>query len=932
MQRAFDFRRAHGAARVWAKFEDTQGQTMSVAQHAADTAAMAGHLWDTFFARNIRTRVDDASGGHGRTVFVWLAALHDVGKISVDFSSQILGRPEAELVLNHQREAGFDATLPTLGRRFRHEQISHVAVRNWLRENVDGPGTPAVDGLASVLGAHHGRTPVINDLIALDSALEGEPAIWGEARHELIDVVTEQLCASDAIDAWLGRTWHLQVLVLLNAMVIVADWMASDRDAFPYRSEDLDGGRLADAIEMLGIPPGWSPQPLNVTPSELLAQRFPDLPGRPNAMQRTLVELAQSLEQPGLVILESPTGSGKTEASLAAAEVLAERFGCTGLYVALPTMASGNAMFERVRNWIDLLPDAHDQSLTLAHSKATLNDTFRGLRYSRCGDIARDQDSGSHASGRAIAAEWFVGRKRHLLANFSVGTVDQVLLAGLNAKHVTLRHLALAGKVVIIDEVHAADVVQRVFLRHVLGWLASYRVPVILMSATLPPAQRKQYLEAYAAGGAIPPTSWRDRPSTANLTTELDVAAYPRMTAWDGLIREFAVESDPRFERTVSLRQLGPDDEDLVGLLRDRLSEGGCVAVIRNTVVRAQETYEVLKASFGEDVRLMHSRFLAADRATRERDLVDLLGRQGRRPERLIVVATQVIEQSLDLDFDLMVTDLAPVDLVLQRMGRLHRHDRAREGDRPTRLKVPECWVGELPDPLSEPTLGSGSAKVYGASQLIRAAAVLWTKVGGTLDLPRDVPQLVASGYADEISAPAAWTGDLARADERAREVESEIRREIERGDLIPEAGKQRPDLVGFLNGALADGESASAGRVRDGDESVEVIVVVRTADGLRPLSHTAIGDQLLPTNEAPDNSTARVLATHTVGLPSWMTLGETGGLLLSELEAQGLAAWQASPWLRGQLILILASEAPTDIGGYVATYDDEVGLRIGRV
>ena len=179
-------------------------------------------------------------------------------------------------------------------------------------------------------------------------------------------------------------------------------------------------------------------------------------------------------------------GEGRTEAALAAAEVLATRFGCGGVVFALPTMATADAMVDRFMRWLPLAAQSA-QPFFLAHSKSPLNPTLAAMK--RMSPAIGDRDG--CGADVAVALEWLTGRKKGMLANFVVGTMDQVLFAGLRSRHLVLRHLALVGKVVVIDEVHAADVHMSVFLHDVLRWLGAYGVPIVPLSATLSPARRR---------------------------------------------------------------------------------------------------------------------------------------------------------------------------------------------------------------------------------------------------------------------------------------------------------------------------------------------------------------------------------------------------------------------------------------------------------
>uniref|UniRef100_UPI002AD3E96F CRISPR-associated helicase Cas3' n=1 Tax=Frankia sp. Cas4 TaxID=3073927 RepID=UPI002AD3E96F len=284
------------------------------------------------------------------------------------------------------------------------------------------------------------------------------------------------------------------------------------------------------------------------------------------------------------------------------------------------------------------------------------------------------------ADGTA-AAEWFLGAKRGLLAPVTVGTVDQLLHAATRTKHVMLRHAGMAGRVVVLDEVHAYDVYMAQFLFEALRWLADAGVPVVVLSATLPPVLRLRLVRSYLQG--------------ALQERDVDVAdlpvprGYPSSTAVcvTGGKRWAEVASGPSWRDPipvgVEVLAETPDfsPATVAAAVAVEVGAGGCALVVCNTVARAQDVYSALRPVFGADVMLLHARFIAAERAVRTERVVDLLGRPGRpdgaaRPPRLVVVATQVAEQSFDVDVDLLVTDLAPIDLLLQRVGRLHRHDR----------------------------------------------------------------------------------------------------------------------------------------------------------------------------------------------------------------------------------------------------------------
>ncbi|MBZ9638431.1 CRISPR-associated helicase Cas3', partial [Streptomyces sp. PSKA30] len=686
---------------------------------------------------------------------------------------------------------------------------------------------------------------------------------------------------------------------------------------------------------------------------ELFAARF-DLPSdaevRP--VQEAAVRLARTMPEPGLLVIEAPMGEGKTEAALAAAEILAARSGAGGVFFALPTMATGNAMFPRLLEWLERLPaeEGARLSVLLAHSKAALNEDFADLLRAGAQRIAavgldeddrplRPGDEGSSASAELVAHSWLRGRKKAMLSSFVAGTVDQLLFAGLKSRHLALRHLAVAGKVVIIDEAHAYDTYMSTYLDRVLSWLGAYRVPVVVLSATLPAARRRQLAEAYAGESAAGGAQGFDAVEGAE--------AYPLLTA-------VAPQSVPVLEAPsasgrgseVRLERL----EDDLGVLADRLEaelvDGGCALVVRNTVRRVLETARVLRERFGEGaVTVAHSCFIDVDRAAKDKGLLSRFGPPGKAKERPtrrhIVVASQVAEQSLDVDFDLLVSDLCPVDLLLQRMGRLHRHQRGDgQADRPPRLRTARClltgvdWAGGVPVPVR------GSVAVYGEYPLLRSAAVLLDHLDGKalpVRLPQDISPLVQGAYADGVAAPASWAEALARARQRYEDFRRDQAERAAVFRLDPVGRPGRP-LIGWVTAGVGDADDTRAGRaqVRDGRESLEVVVVQRRADGrLATVDWIEPGKAglELPEDRAPEARAAKAAAACGLRLPYQFSFPEVLDRAIAELEQFCPQAWQGkeSHWLAGELVLVLDADCQTRLAGFQLRYSDVDGLEVTR-
>ena len=780
--------------------------------------------------------------------------------------------------------------------------------------------------------------------------------VWRGVQGELLDACAESSGAGGRLAQWRGVKLPQTVQVLLSALVIVADWIASNTDLFPYEAADgsmsvAGAGRVSGAWQGLGLPGPWRPVEPRGTVAELFAGRF-DLPAgaRVRPVQEAAVRMARELPRPGLLIVEAPMGEGKTEAALAVAEVFAARCGAGGVFFALPTMATGNAMFPRLLAWLDRLPHQGEGRLSvlLAHSKSALNEDFAALKAASWQRIAAVDVDGEAAVPAAsarvrlapaglVAHQWLAGRKKGMLSSFVVGTIDQLLFAGLKSRHLALRHLAVAGKVVVIDEAHAYDTYMNCYLDRVLAWLGAYQVPAVVLSATLPPGRRRELAAAYAGVAA-------DGEQYAALAR---ADAYPLLTAVaPGCPPVQEAPGASGRGSTVQVECLSDDLDVLAERLSVELSHGGCVLVVRNTVARVLEAAKALRGRFGDgtQVTVAHARFLDCDRVANDARLLELFGPPGadrRRPVRHVVVASQVAEQSLDVDFDLLVTDLAPVDLVLQRMGRLHRHPRE---DRPGRLRVPRClltgvdWAAEPPVPVR------GSARVYGSYALLRSLDALLSlpvsdEGGGrerSVVLPRDIPALVRRAYDPDGKVPQAWAaavGEARAAHERARADQERRAGEFRLGDVAADGRS----LVGWLAGSAGDADDSRAGRaqVRDGQESLEVVVVQRLADGsLATVDWAGPGAGLpLPRDAVPTAAAAKVAAACGLRLPLQLSHPKVIDQVIAELEQFYVPAWQSkdSHWLAGELILPIDADCRTRLAGFVLNYSRTEGLEVVR-
>ncbi|WP_318199140.1 CRISPR-associated helicase Cas3' [Streptomyces sp. SCL15-4] len=953
--------RLGGPARsVWAKYDrDTEGW-LPLWRHMEDAAAVASLLWDRWLPVGVRRLVAEAlpqGDADARVLAVWLAGVHDIGKATPAFACQV--DQLADTMRGHGLEMRSAKAMGPDRRVAPHGLAGQVLLGEWLEERHGW--APARTGQFTVaVGGHHGVPPEHAQITALYEHEEllrtpgASGRVWRQVQTELLDACAERFGVAQRLVAWRTVKLPQPVQVLLTALVIVSDWIASNPDLFPYFPDGASRGdqeRLAAAWQGLDLPEPWRAEETAQSAQELFASRFA-LPtqARIRPVQEAAVELVREMEAPGLMIVEAPMGEGKTEAALAVAEIFAARSGAGGVFFALPTMATGNAMFPRLLDWLERLPGVAGErrSVHLAHSKAALNEDFAGLmaRAGRVVAVGVDEappasrqrhDERRRAAAELVAHAWLRGHKKAMLASFVAGTVDQLLFAGLKSRHLALRHLAVEGKVIVIDEAHAYDTYMSVYLDRVLSWLGAYRVPVVVLSATLPASRRRELVAAYSGRtDAEPETA---APDAYPLLT----AVAPGGTALCRRPQASARSTAVRLERL-------DDDLDVLGdRLASELADGGCALVIRNTVRRVLETAGALRDRFGAgNVTVAHSCFVDLDRADKDSTLLRLFGppeKTDDRPTgRHIVVASQVAEQSLDVDFDLLVSDLCPVDLLLQRMGRLHRHQRGpRQGERPERLRTARClvtgadWTAEVPTPVR------GSVAVYGQYTLLRSAAVLLPHLDGEpgrpVRLPADISPLVQSAYGQAPVGPEHWQDALKRAREQFEHHRDD---QAARAAVFRLGGVGKPGrpLFGWVAAGVGDTDDTPTGRaqVRDSRDSLEVVVVQRRGDGtlatlpwLKPDSKKRQRAGLaLPQDATPTRFAARTAASCALRLPMQFS-GETMDRAIQELEQLYVRKWQGkdSPWLSDQLILALDEDCQTRLAGFSLQYSPSDGLKV---
>lgn len=927
---------------LWAKKKEKDGifYWLSLKRHLEDTREVMGLLWEHWLSEGQRIYIADSmmiEEDEAKFLVMFIGAIHDIGKATPAFQIQrgFQNSEDLDLLLMEKLEReGFsgikDLELTDRGKTphaYAGEVICRLAGIN--------------RGIASIIGAHHGVP--MKENYSLTSYVEAYTANFYQEEKEDSPIYKKWKATQEELLSWALEICGYKNVedlprcpkptqLLLSGLLIMADWIASNEEYFPLFSlqnevdhelEDAtvnqedrkkEETQISERVES-----AWLKWTQNQTweatqffdAKQAYQNSFHFMPR--DFQEKVFTEIAGA-EDIGLVILEAPMGCGKTEAALMTAEQLAGKQQCAGVFFGLPTQASSNGIFPRVESWVDSLGQENQEklSLRLSHGKAALNEEFQSLSRNCSEGIDPDGEKTKYV----YVNEWFSGRKKAMLDDFIVGTVDHLLLMALKQKHLMLRHLGFSKKVVIIDEVHAYDAYMGQYLYMVLQWLGAYKVPTIILSATLPIERRKDLMKYYLKGRGI-------KEKDIGNFDFLKAESYPLLTFSKGSEVESFSDFQEEKEKKVTLYQL--DEENLVDTVKSLGKNGAVIGIIVNTVGRAQRiTKDLLEAFPEEEVHLLHSRFIDTDRIKKEEELLKKIGKNAERPKCFIVVGTQVIEQSLDIDFDLMISDLCPVDLLIQRIGRLHRH----KIERPKEHSEAKLYLMGISESFD---FEKGSRRVYGDYLLIKTQYAL----GNSISIPKDISPLVQEVYGDKDPSLAP---DLLKKYEESKKKQKEIldkqKRKAEgfRLDKPKLECSDEISLNGLLDNTYIDSEELCQAKVRDIGSSIEVIAVKKNGAG-----YGLFQEKKDISEELSKTSIARKLACQTLRLGESIIHMEREkeddkeeGLIryLEDYNRRELPEWQNEAWLKGSLGLIFDENNDFPLQNIVLHYDEKFGLQ----
>lgn len=785
------------------------------------------------------------------------------------------------------------------------------------------------ESVGAIIGGHHGKPQ--SKFFTPDDQLDAYPENfyqdinnleiedhWKKVQDELIQFGLEKVGYKNLSEV--PKVTQPQA-VLLEGLLIMADWLAScqslnGQPMFSLIPMDKGFYDVDEQSRFQNAILTWK------TTDKWVAENVNDITGyykkhwgfTPRPVQLKMSTEIGKIIDPGIIIVEAQTGIGKSEISMLAAQQTANVAGESGLFFGLPTQATSNAMFDRIDGWLNVIAKNQKSKLNLKlmHGKAQFNYTYRNLPEA---ESICDSDSGD-----VTVNSWFSGKKS-ILTDFTVGTIDQLLLMSLKQKHLFLKHLGFSGKVVIIDEVHAYDTYMSSYLNKSLEWLGAYHVPVIALSATLPKEKRKELIESYARG-----KYGRD----FKLESEDDWQnnqAYPLLTYLDGpKLIQFDDFEKIKKDKKIDIIRFSADDQTTVNKIMSEIENGGIAGVVVNTIKRAQALKKLIPSDIPS--MILHSSFLAEDRAKLETELEKKVGKGAKRPKKMIVIGTQVLEQSLDIDFDVLFTDIAPIDLIFQRIGRLHRHDISR----PQHLAKAKVYVMGINGPDD---YGEGNESIY-EKYILRLTDYY---LPNEILIPTDISKLVQKVY-DEVSENLKKYS-LMRTSRRRRShanlasldsqpdlkklIKHTQNEKIKASTFQIDAPVFNKTIHGWLDSSGKElTENKASASVRDIKETIEVILLKKIKN-----DYCLINGQKLNS----ETVTSEIIAQQLIRLPSAITPNINATIsILEQSTLCSFPSWQKDKWLKQSIALVLDENNEFELSGYHLKYSSKMGLSYEKV
>lgn len=880
---------------------EDSNQFLPLWMHLTDTGLLMKKLVESWIPESTKEMLfkDFKDSNHLQRVSTLLGMIHDIGKSSAIFQSKISQYiPDYQgCLLPYEKYADYKS---------QHNKSHHALISEaiLLRKENDCSWP---EWICSIAGAHHGKVQDSYTVTTLETTIGYQMAgknikkrlEWHKSWAEL----KEAILKFTEYDINEFKKVSKSSQMVLCGLLIAADWLASNPYYFPLIDISDSGDinqypeRIEKAWKKIGFTRPWKSKS-ECFSNEAFEQEFSF---SPNEMQKAVIKALREAENPGLLIIEAEMGTGKTEAALAAAEILQQKVKSGGIFYGLPTQATANGLLPRFKEYVEKQSLNQVHSFRLLHGLANYNENFQSILRGK----AQIDDPAESEESTLIVHDWMEGRKQALFSDFVIGTIDQAIMAALEQKHVMLRHTALAGKILIFDEIHSFDAYTQEYIARTLEWMGSYDVPVILLSATLPSKIKENLLTSYLKGKAGKKTKTPFEPIQN---------AYPLLTWTDDLEIKQCVSQTEKISKTIQIEKIkDPKDFNAIkDILNTSLVHGGCAAVICNTIKKAQDFYLFLlshKVFKKDEICLFHSRFSNNDRILIENYILQKLGKKSgdsgsKIRERFVVVASPVLEQSLDIDVDLLISELAPGDLMLQRMGRLHRHNRKR----PAALTKPKCIVFG-----TDKILDSGSEAIYGKWLLHQTARHLLKEIV----FPKDIPGFIEDVYSENDTE----SDEFQEFEEIRRKKSSKAKTY-----LLPSPSTKVIDTLNdFISKIIEGTANGIESGVRDGTFSKEAFLLIENLNGT--FSPVGYPECELNLDKPLDSEKILILQKARIRLPQGISENKEFKELMERNWQKKFSAWKKQPGLIGTYFLTLDSNHILILESLNIQYSKELGL-----
>lgn len=754
--------------KYWGKADKDNNYHLLV-YHCLDVAAVGSVLHSHYseFFENVAYKTH-ISIDTFKNLFIFFLALHDIGKFSVSFQNL---KPE---ILNELQKK--ESSKQYDSKKYRHDKMGYLLYHdkikpflktefNKLFGSVDsGVFYQIFSPLIAVVMGHHGKPISIGNSI-LNKIFENTDY---EASLNYVKSLIELFISKDMIDE-LNLTIKTfddnetdfeniinPITWQLAGFTVICDWIASG-DGFNMVNENLP-------LEIY-----WNislaKAELAIKNKGIIKAKIPNKNGFenlfPNYIPTPLQHFCNNVvipETPQMWILEDVTGAGKTEAALTLTSRIMAKKLSDGCFIALPTMATTNSMYSRMAEvYNKLFYDNETPSLILSHGSRHMDKNFRASYKDNI--MISDTDGmniDSNEENKAFCTSWLAdSSKKSLLSDIGVGTIDQLLLGILPVRYQCLRFWGMSRKVLVIDEVHACDTYMAKLLETVIEGHASGGGSIILMTATLPIQIRKMYMNAYNKGLG-----------NDGKYENVDEKNFPLITGLskDGIFTEKKLETRKEVQRKIIVN-FCETEESIYSLIDDYLKKEKCVCWMRNTIKDVIYSYNTIidKNIVNKDnIDVYHSRYTLFDRQLKEAGILKKFGRKSTHEDRKgqLIISSQILQESIDVDFDLIISDLAPMDMLIQRLGRMHRHRRDSKGniipDETKSDRESPIFYIHLPPDSENPEATWYSEYFNSASYVYKNTGILWNtqkllRENKSITMPDDLRELIEGVFGVDI-------------------------------------------------------------------------------------------------------------------------------------------------------------------------------------